>query len=223
MRETRGYLEFVVDIAGKQLSQPSEGIPKVIAQLTEKALCIAKRWDKLHYKVKYWESILSIFSKPLACQTFDMVTGIIIWYTFHIISTQNICFAAGISRDDFLDRVIATPDTLIHPCVIGFEICLQDMWHHFLSRTHFWAHVESDPATFTSWRLAVLNEIWRHRSESNLIYLSRCWRNFTHSESFDFFFFGTLTQILDLLPLLRLHPTSYTAITLCNYIYQKYY
>ena len=78
MRETRGYLEFVVDIAGKQLSQPSEGIPKVIAQVTEKALCIAKRWDKLHYKVKYWENILSIFSKPLACQTFDMVTGIII-------------------------------------------------------------------------------------------------------------------------------------------------
>ena len=75
MRETRGYLEFVVDVAEKQPSQPSE--PKVIVRLAEKALGITKRWNKLHRKVKYWGSFLSIFSKPLACQTFDMVSGII--------------------------------------------------------------------------------------------------------------------------------------------------
>ena len=67
-------------------------------------------------------------------------------------------FIAGISRDDFLDRVIASPDMLIHPYLIVFELCLRDMWHHFLSRTHFWTRIESDPAAFTSWRLAVLNE-----------------------------------------------------------------
>ena len=79
MRETRGYLELVVDVAEKQqLSQPSEGcISKVIVRLAEKALYIAKRWNKLQRKVKYWGSILSIFSKPLALQTFDMDSGII--------------------------------------------------------------------------------------------------------------------------------------------------
>ena len=78
MRETRGYLELVVDVAEKQLSEPAEGcIPKVIVQLAEKALCIAKRWNKLQRKVKYWGSILSIFSKPLAYQTYDMDSGII--------------------------------------------------------------------------------------------------------------------------------------------------
>ena len=74
--ESRGYLEFVVDVAEKQVSQPS--VPKVIIRLAEKALCITKRWSKLQRKVKYWESILSIFSKP--CQTlpkFDMVSGMI--------------------------------------------------------------------------------------------------------------------------------------------------
>jgi hypothetical protein len=79
MRETHGYLEFAVEVAGKQLSQPSEEcipkVSKVIAQLSEKALCIAKCWNKLHHKVKYWGRILSIFSKPLACQTFDLVSG----------------------------------------------------------------------------------------------------------------------------------------------------
>ena len=75
MHETRGYLVFVVDVAEKQDSQPSERcISKVIA---EKALCIAKRWNKLQRKVKCWESVFSIFSKPLAYQTFDMVSGII--------------------------------------------------------------------------------------------------------------------------------------------------
>ena len=73
--ETRGYLEFVVDVAEKQLSQPS--VPKVMVRLAEKALCITKRWNKLQRKVKYWGSFLSMFSKPLACQTFDMVSGII--------------------------------------------------------------------------------------------------------------------------------------------------
>ena len=78
MHETRGYLEFVVDVAEKQLSESSEGCtPKVIVRLAEKALCIAKQWNKLQRKVKYWRSILSIFSKPLACQTFDMASGII--------------------------------------------------------------------------------------------------------------------------------------------------
>ena len=78
MRETHGYLEFAVEVAEKQLSQPSEEyIPKVIARLAEKALCVMKRWNKLQRKVKYWGSILSIFSKPLVCQTFDMVSGMI--------------------------------------------------------------------------------------------------------------------------------------------------
>jgi len=130
MRETHGYLEFVVDVAENQLSQSSEGCtPKVIVRLAEKALFIAKRWNKLQRKVKCWGSILSMFSKPLAYQTFDMVSGI--------------------SRDDFLNCVIATPDILIHPYAIEFEICLRDMWHHFLSRTHFWARIDSDPTTFT--------------------------------------------------------------------------
>ena len=54
MLETRGYLELVVDVAEKQLSQPSEEcIPKVIVRLAEKALCISKRWNKLQRKVKY--------------------------------------------------------------------------------------------------------------------------------------------------------------------------
>ena len=79
MCETRGYLGFVVDVAEKQLSQPSEERkPKVIVQLAEKALCITKRWNKLQRKVKYWGGILSKFSKPWqALQMFDMVSGII--------------------------------------------------------------------------------------------------------------------------------------------------
>ena len=161
MRETSGYLEFVVGVAEKQLSQaqPSERcMPKVIAQLAEKALCVAKRWNKLQRKVECWGSILSIFSKPLACQTFDMASGTNL-FAFHFTSTLNICLFVGISRDDFLGRVIATPDTLIHPHLIEFELRLRDMWHHFLSRKHFWAGINSDPATFTSWRLSVLKEI----------------------------------------------------------------
>ena len=66
MRETRGYLEFVVtvDIAEKQVSEPSEGcIPKVIVRLAEKALCVAKRWNKLQRKVKYWHAKPSIWSQ----------------------------------------------------------------------------------------------------------------------------------------------------------------
>jgi len=145
MRETRRYLEFVAEVAENQLSQPSEGcvVSKVMARFAEKALCITKRWNKLYRKVKYWGSILSIFSKPLAYQTFDMVSGI--------------------SPDGFSNRVIASPDTLIHPYVIEFELYLWNAWHHFfLSRKHFWdrASVESaDPATFKSWSLTVLNEI----------------------------------------------------------------
>ena len=78
MRETHGYLEFAVEVAEEQVSQPSKGlVPKMIVRLAEKALCIAKRWNKLQRKVKYWGSILSMFSKPLACQTFDMASGII--------------------------------------------------------------------------------------------------------------------------------------------------
>ena len=94
MRETSGYLEFVVGVAEKQLTQaqPSEGcMPKVIAQLAEKALCVAKRWNKLQRKVKCWGSILSIFSKPLACQTFDMDSGKIMFhFLFHF--NSNIHF-----------------------------------------------------------------------------------------------------------------------------------
>ena len=79
MRETNGYLEFAVEVAENQVSQPSEGcIPKAISRLAEKALCIAKRWNKLQRKVKYLGGILSMFSKPLAFQTFDMVSGIVI-------------------------------------------------------------------------------------------------------------------------------------------------
>ena len=159
MRETHGYLEFAVEVAEKQVSQPSEechGIPKVMARLAEKALCITRRWNRLQCKVKYWGSMLSIFSKPFqTLPEFDVVSGIAIRFTSHLSPTE---IFAGIFRDDFLERITATPDTLIHPYVIEFELCLRDMWHHFLSRTHFWARVGSDPATFTSWRLAFLNE-----------------------------------------------------------------
>ena len=97
MRETHGYLEFAVDVAEKQLLQPSEEcIPKVIARLAEKALYIAKRWNKLRRKVKYWGSILSKFSKPLACQTFDMVSGIISFCFSSHFNNSNICC---VSRD----------------------------------------------------------------------------------------------------------------------------
>ena len=146
MRETRGYLEFVVDVAEKQPSQPSE--PKVIVRLAEKALGITKRWNKLHRKVKYWGSFLSIFSKPLACQTFDMVSGII-WFCFWSHFNSKYVLFPGISEDDFRYRVIASPDKLIHPYLIELEICLWDMWHHFGSRTVFWERIDSDPATLT--------------------------------------------------------------------------
>ena len=60
MCEMRGYLELVVDMAEKeQLSQPSEGcIPNAMVQLAEKALYIAKRWNKLQRKVKLLVHIL---------------------------------------------------------------------------------------------------------------------------------------------------------------------
>ena len=141
MRETHGYLAFVVDVSEKQVSQPSEGCtPKVIPPLAEKALCIAKRWNKLQRKVNYWGSILSMFSKPLAFQTFDMVSGINLFrFSSHL--NSNICLFAGISRDEFLERITAISDMLIHPYVIELEICLQDMRHHFLSRSNLWARV----------------------------------------------------------------------------------
>ena len=100
----------------------------------------------------------------------------------------NIFLFAGISRDDFLELITATPDTLIHPYVIEFEISLRNMWHHLLSRTHFWARVESDPATFTSWRLSVLNEIkHHHHSEGILKILSHSWRNAAYIFNFVFY------------------------------------
>ena len=79
MLETRGYLEFVVDVAEKQLSQPSEEhIPKVIDRLAEKALCVTKRWNKLQRKVKYLGGILSVFSKPWqSMPKFELVSGMI--------------------------------------------------------------------------------------------------------------------------------------------------
>ena len=67
MRETHGYLELVVEVAEKQLSQPSEGcISKVIALLAEEALCITKRWNKLKRKVlwKYLVYILQTTGMP---------------------------------------------------------------------------------------------------------------------------------------------------------------
>ena len=81
MLETRGYLELVVDVAEKQLSQPSEECtPKKIvpSRLAEKALCITKRWNKLQRKVKYLGGILSIFSKPWQTMPkFELVSGMI--------------------------------------------------------------------------------------------------------------------------------------------------
>ena len=94
MLETRGYLEFVVDVAEKQLSQPSEEcIPKVIVWLAEKALCISKRWNKLQRKVNYWGSILSIFSKPWqTLPKFELVSGVLSFFfsVSRLTSTQNI-------------------------------------------------------------------------------------------------------------------------------------
>ena len=173
MLETRGYLELVVDVAEKQLSQPSEEcIPKVIVRLAEKALCISKRWNKLQRKVNYWGSILSMFSKPWqTLPKFELVSGILSFFFFSFLVSLQLkifIYFAGISRDDFLECITATPDTLIHPYLIEFEICLRDMWYHFLSRTHFWARIHSDPVAFT------------------LNYWSLCWRNVVHW--LDFFF-----------------------------------
>ena len=103
MRETRGYLEFVVDVAEKQVSQPSEGrLSKLIVRLAEKAVCIANRWNKLQYKVKYLGNILSVFSKPLACLTFDMDSGIL-WLVFHLTST--LIFFFGFYLQGFLETI----------------------------------------------------------------------------------------------------------------------
>ena len=162
MHETCGYLGFVVDVAEKHLSQPSEECkPKVIVRLAEKALCIMKRWNKLQRKVKYWESILSIFSKPWqTLQIFDMASGII-WFASCHTSTKNICLFEGICRNDFLDCITATLDTLVHPFPIEFELCLRDTWHHFLLLNHLWARVDLDPATFTSFLPSPSRPEWK--------------------------------------------------------------
>ena len=160
MLETRGYLEFVVDVAEKQLSQPSEEhIPKVIDRLAKKALCVTKQWNKLQRKVKYLGGILSVFSKPWqSMPKFELVSGMI-RFASRLNWTRIYDYFTGISRDDFLECISATPDTLIHPYLIEFEICLRDMWHHFLSCTHLWAGTNSDPATFASY-LPLLS--WYH-------------------------------------------------------------
>ena len=113
MRETHGYLELVVEVAEKQLSQPSEGcISKVIALLAEEALCITKRWNKLKRKVlwKYLVYILQTTGMP------NLRYGP--RYNLTRFSSQfnnsNNWFICRISQDDFLDRVIATPDKLIN-------------------------------------------------------------------------------------------------------------
>ena len=46
-------LEFAVEAAEKEL--PQDVYNFVIVRLAEKALCIAKWWNKLQLKVKYWE------------------------------------------------------------------------------------------------------------------------------------------------------------------------
>ena len=94
---------------------------------------------------------LSIFKCSLLCETPTkrcFVTCNLIRFSFCL--NKNICFICRASQDDFLSRVIATPDTLIHPYLIEFDLCLRDIWHHFLPRAHFWARIDLDPATFTS-------------------------------------------------------------------------
>jgi hypothetical protein len=67
MSEMRGYLEFTVDVAKKQvLQQPGVQIPKAIVRIAEKASYVAKLWNKLLRKVKYRGGFLVFFSKP--CQ-----------------------------------------------------------------------------------------------------------------------------------------------------------
>ena len=104
MVETRGYLELVVDVAEKKLSQSSEEcIPKVVVRLAEKALCVAKRWNKLQRKVKYLGSILSIFSKPWqSLPKFELVPGII-RFASCLTSTQIYVYLQGFLGMTFLD------------------------------------------------------------------------------------------------------------------------
>ena len=182
MRETRGYLEFAVDVSEKQLSQPSEGsIPNVIVRLAEKALCIAKRWNNLQCKVKYGGSILSIFSKP--CQMlpkFDMVLGIV-WFASRPTSTQIYCFICRdlsgwfswsynchlrYAHSSIRHWIGALPPRYVAPFLVAYA---------FLGSCRLRSSCICSRPGFS---LVVLNENWYHyRGESNikLIYWSRCW------------------------------------------------
>ena len=152
-------LEFVVDASDKQVSQPSaECIPKAKFDLQRKLYVL---WsDGIDCDARWRTGEVSCPCSPSHWHSKPGLRYNLICFSSHFIS--NIC---SIWRDlsgwFFLDRhgITATPDTLIHPYVIEFEICLRDRWHHFLSRTHFWARVDSNPASFMSWRLAVLNKI----------------------------------------------------------------
>ena len=74
LRETRGYLQFAIDIAEKQIPQPSEERPT--ARLAEKALYVAQLWSKLQRKVKNWGGVLVLFSKPYqVLPTSNMASG----------------------------------------------------------------------------------------------------------------------------------------------------
>jgi hypothetical protein len=171
MRETRGYLEFTVDVAEKQILRRSEAhIPKAMVQLAGKALYVAKLWNKLQRKVKRWGGFLSFFCKPYqTLPPFEIVSGNhLLCLSVMFDSHTDYSFAAK-SRADFISRVIATPDTLIHPYLIEFEVYLQDMWNHFLSLTHFWAHTDSDPTMFTSWLRCVLLSPFRPNIDTTAI------------------------------------------------------
>jgi hypothetical protein len=149
--ETRGYLEFTIDVAEEHISWRSEAhIPKTIIRLAEKALYVAKQWSKLQRKVKYWGGFLSFFSKPYqTLPPFEMASGNNIIYFIFLDSTKDYSFA-GKSENEFISRAADTPDKLIHPYLIDFELCLNGVCNHFLSLAHFWPRKDSDSSTFRS-------------------------------------------------------------------------
>ena len=155
LRETRGYLQFAIDVADKQIPQPSGERPT--ARLAEKALYVAQLWSKLQRKVKNWGGVLVLFSKPYqVLPTSNMASGKNL-FSICKLQLNVLCSFAGRSLYEFLDRVVAAPDKLIHPYLIDIELCLKDMKYHFLSLSDFWARgTGSDPATFASWLQYVL-------------------------------------------------------------------
>jgi hypothetical protein len=79
MCETRGYFKFAIDVSEEQISyRAGERLPPADAmvQLAEKALYVAKLWNKLQCKVKHWGGFLSFVSKPYqTLPVFEMVSG----------------------------------------------------------------------------------------------------------------------------------------------------